>query len=619
MIRPFALVLCLLLAMPSVAKEKFQQPTPVHLDKQGEKWARASLKKMSLEQKIGQMFMIWAFARFTNFDSPEYLSLRDTMRKYHIGGFALTVSFDDGLLDKVPPLEAATLTNQLQRDSEFPLLFAADFERALAYRLTGVTSFPHAMAFGATRDPDYAREYGRITAQEARAIGVQWNWFPDADVNSNPANPIINTRSFGEDPGAVSDMVAADIEGARAGGLLTTAKHFPGHGDTNTDSHLAVPVVTGDRAHLDNIELPPFRAAIAAGVDAVMVAHVAVPALDPDPNHVATISPAVVTGLLKEQMGFKGLVVTDALLMKGLMKLFPEGGSAAAGRAAVEAVKAGDDVLIIPSDLAGSYNGLVQAVRNGEIPESRIDESVLKILRAKASVGLNKARLVDLDAVNRLIAAPKSLEIAQEIADEAVTLVRDNHKVLPFSESGAGTNSPQNAYHPPAETRDRTLLLIFTPDTRTDAGWALDRQMRARIPDVRTIYIDPRNAVAWERPVTDAVEQAQTVIAAVYLSPQGGAPANTAALSSTAEGLLHSVVQNAAEKTVVLAMGNPYFASQMPQLQNYLCTFSDAQVSELSAVKAMFGEIPTDGRLPVTIPGIAARGFGLAMSGGGQQ
>lgn len=619
MIRPVACVLCLLLAMPSSAKDRFQQPAPIHLDKQGDKWARASLKKMSLEQKIGQMFMIWAFARFTNFDGPEYLGLRDTMRKYHIGGFALTVSFDDGLLDKTPPLEAAALTNQLQRDSEFPLWFAADFERALAYRLTGVTSFPHAMAFGATRDPNYAREYGRITAQEARAIGVEWNWFPDADVNSDPNNPIINTRSFGEDPAAVSAMVAANIEGARAGGLLTTAKHFPGHGDTDVDSHHGVPIIHADRAHLDNIELPPFRAAINVGVDSIMVAHIEVPALDPDPNHVASISPAVVTGLLQEQMGFQGLVVTDALLMQGLMKLFPEGGSAAAGRAAVEAVKAGDDVLIIPSDLAGSYNGLLQAVRGGEIPESRIDQSVLKILRAKAEVGLNQATQVDINAVSRLVATPKSLEIAQEVADQAVTLVRDNHAVLPLKAVAQGTNSPQNTYQSAAENRGRTLLLIFTPDVRTDAGWVLERQVRARIPDVKTIYIEPRNAAAWSQPVMDQVSPAQTVIAAVYLSPQGGAAANMAALSSGPEGLLHQVVQTAAAKTVVVAMGNPYIASQMPEVQNYLCTFSDAEVSELSAAKALFGEIPTPGRLPVTIPGIAARGAGLSMSSGGTQ
>jgi beta-N-acetylhexosaminidase len=599
--------------MPGLAyaKEKFQQPGPVHLDQKGEKWARESLKKMSLEQKIGQMFMIWARAQFLNLDAPEYIALRDTMRKYHIGGFGLTVNFEDGFLYKNEPLEAATLVNQLQRDSEFPLIFAADFERGLGFRLNEVTSFPHAMAFGATGNVDYARESARITAQESRAIGVQWNWFPDADVNSNPLNPIINTRSFGEDPKQVSNMVVAYIEGAHQYGMLTTAKHFPGHGDTDIDSHLAVPSIKGDKAHLERVELPPFRAAIKAGVDAVMVAHLAVPALDPDPNHVASISPAIVTGLLKQQMGFNGLVITDALTMAGLTKLFPEGGSAGAGRAAVEAVKAGNDVLLIPSDLDGSYHGLLQAVRNGEIPESRIDESVLKILRAKASVGLNKATQVDINAINRIVAKPASLDTAEEIADEAITLVRDNHQVLPLKATPKGTNIGQNAYQPAAEDRNRTLVLIFSDDSRSDAGRVLEHQVKMRIPEAKAMYIDARNPAGLTQPVMDAVEQAQAVIAAVYLTPQGGAQTNRIALPNAPAAILQSVLRGAPDKTVVVAMGNPYLAAQLPEVKTYLCTFSDAQVSELSAVKAMFGEIPMSGRLPVSIPNVANRGAGL--------
>ena len=330
-------------------RRNFRQPGPVHLDKKGEKWARESLKKMSLEQKIGQMFMIWARAQFMNVDSPEYIGLRDTMRKYHIGGFGLTVQ----LRGRLALQERAAGSRDADQSAAKGFGVSSDLRAPTssagwAFASNDVTSFPHAMAFGATGDVEFARESARITAQEARAIGVQWNWFPDADVNSNPLNPIINTRSFGEDPKQVSDMVVAYIEGAHQYGMLTTAKHFPGHGDTDIDSHLAVPSVKGDKAHLESVELPPFHAAIKAGVDAVMVAHVAVPALDPDPDHVATISPAIVTGLLKQQMGFKGLVVTDALTMAGLTKLFPEGGSAGAGRAAVEAVKAGNDMLLIP-------------------------------------------------------------------------------------------------------------------------------------------------------------------------------------------------------------------------------------------------------------------------------
>jgi beta-N-acetylhexosaminidase len=605
------------------AKEKFQQPGPVHLDQKGEKWARESLKKMSLEQKIGQMFMIWARARFINITDPEYIGLRDTMRKYHVGGFGLTVNFDDGFLYKNEPLEAAMLINQLQKDSEFPLIFGADFERGLGFRLNDVTSFPHAMAFGATGDVEFAREAARITAQESRAIGVQWNWFPDADVNSNPLNPIINTRSFGEDPKQVSDMVVAYIEGAHQYGMLTTVKHFPGHGDTDTDSHLAVPSVKGDQEHLDKIELPPFRAAIKAGVDAVMVAHIAVPALDSDPNHVASISPVIVTGLLKQQMGFNGLVVTDALTMAGLTKLFPEGGSEGAARAAVEAVKAGNDMLLIPSNLEGSYQGLLRAVRNGEIPESRIDESVLKILRAKASVGLNRATQIDIDAVNRIVAQPASLATAEEIADEAVTLVRDNHQVLPLKATGPGTKIGQNAYQPMGELRNQTALLIFTDDSRSDAGRVLEHQVKMGIPNVQTIYIDSRNAAGLTQPVIEAVAQAEKVIAAVYLSPQGGAPTNRIVLQNASAALLENVLRNAADKTAVIAMGNPYVAAQFPEVKTYVCTFSDAQVSELSAAKAIFGEIPMSGRLPVTIPNVARRGAGLGgpspVSSGGSQ
>src|SRR6202142_3910910 len=269
-------------------------------------------------------------------------------------------------------------------------------------RLHGATEFPHAMAFGAANKLEYAEAFGRITGEEARAVGVHWNFFPDADVNSNPANPIINTRSFGEDPKQVGDLVTAYNKGAHEAGMLTTVKHFPGHGDTATDSHLGVASVNGDRAHLDSVELPPFRQAIAAGVDSVMVAHVTVPALDPDPNHVATISTSVVTDLLEKQMGFKGLIVTDALDMAGLTHLFANN----IGRAAGQAFKAGNDMLIIPADFPASFDAMVQAVQSGEISRERLDRSVLKILKAKASLDLEHARLVDINALSTTVGKP---------------------------------------------------------------------------------------------------------------------------------------------------------------------------------------------------------------------
>src|SRR5439155_9646469 len=252
---------------------------------------------------------------------------------YNIGGLLLTVHSEGPFLYRNQPLEAASFTNRLQQESKFPLLFAADFERGLAMRFIGTTVFPHPMAFGAAGNPQYVSAAAQIVAQEARAIGVQWNFYPIADVNSNPANPIINTRSFGEDPKQVSEMVSAYIRAARDAGMMTTAKHFPGHGDTESDSHLELARVGGDLQHLQSIELPPFQQAIAAGVDSVMVAHVTVPTLDPDPGHVASTSPAVIGNLLKEQLGFKGLVVPDAMDMNALMRLYVGHGANPSGRA----------------------------------------------------------------------------------------------------------------------------------------------------------------------------------------------------------------------------------------------------------------------------------------------
>src|SRR5258708_24990711 len=344
-LRKTGFLIVVLLSISAVAKTKFQ-PLPVHLDRGGEKWAEKTLRKMSPEEKVGQLFMIWTRAEFLNANSPEYMRLRDTMNKYHVGSFAMTVSYEPQFLYRNDPYEAADLLNRLQRDSKLPLLIAADFELGLSNRLNGTTSFPNAMAIGATGHLDYAEAFGRITGQEARAIGVHWNFFPVADVNSNPANPIINTRSFGEDPQQVGDFVTAYIRGAHSAGLLTTAKHFPGHGDTATDSHLGLAQVSGDRARLDAVELPPFRKAIAAGVDAVMVAHVTAPALDAKPNAVATVSPTIVTDLLKHQLGFNRIVITDALDMAGLTPLY----AADIGRGAGGSFKGGNDILLVPPD-----------------------------------------------------------------------------------------------------------------------------------------------------------------------------------------------------------------------------------------------------------------------------
>lgn len=605
MLRIFSIVfIAFILTVPLSAKDKHPKPVSARAER-GNKWAEKTLRKLTLQEKVGQVFMVWCRAGFLNVDDPEYLQLRDAMQKYHVGSFAMTVHVDGPFLLRTGPYEAAELLNRLQHDSKLPLLFAADFERGVATRLIGTTNFPHAMAFGADGNAADAEKFGRITGEEARAVGVHWNFFPDADVNSNPANPIINTRSFGEDPRQVGDLVTAYIKGAHEAGMLTTVKHFPGHGDTATDSHLGVASVNGDRSHLESIELPPFRQAIAAGVDSVMVAHVTVPALDSDPNHVATISSPVVSDLLEKQLGFKGIVVTDALDMAGLTHLFASN----IGRAAVEAFKAGNDLLLIPADLGASYDAMIKAIQSGEISRERLDQSVLKILKIKGALGLNDSRTVDLNALATEVGKPENLTFGQQVADSAITLVRDNGQVLPLKSKG--TNTAGLPYMTREETHNETVAVIFSDDVRTESGRAFARELRARVSDANVIYVDPRIVAGMSDEVLKTIDQAKRVIAAVYVIPTPGKIGNSVGMADATGALLQQVFDHAAHRTVVIAMGNPYLAADFPKIENYMCTFSNATVSEIAAVKALFGEIPIHGHLPVSIPNVAVRGSGI--------
>ncbi len=609
-------VVILLLSCFAQAAEKFQKVAPVQLTADGRKWAQKTLHKLSLEEKVGQMFMIQVRAQFMNLSGPEYTQLRDTIRRYHIGSIVLTVPYDSPFVYKQPPYEIAELVNQLQRDSELPLIVSADFERGPSMRLTNATPFPHAMAFGAAGKLQFIDDLARISAEESRALGVQWNLFPIADVNSNPANPIINIRSFGEDPAQVSQYVAEYIRVARQAGLMTTAKHFPGHGDTDMDTHLNVVRIDADRQRLERVEFPPFRAAIAAGVDSVMIEHEIVPALDPDPSRPASVSPEVIGKTLRGELGFQGLVIPDAMDMNALAKLFLAAGSGPQANPAVRAIQAGEDMVIMPSDLDAAYRGALEAVRNGVIPESRIDASVTKILEAKASVGLNRARLVDVTALPRVIATPQDLAKAQEIADAAVTLIRNSGRVLPLQ--AVGTKRPALTYGQVAEVGTRLLVIIFTDDMRTEAGQRLEREIRARVPDADVQYVDPRTAAAMTPVLAQKAARAEKVVAAVYLVPVwakmvqvGGEMKNSVSLGDAPAALMRAILNEAADKTAVVSLGTPYVIGEFPNIQTYFCTFSNVASSETSAAKALFGEIPFRGTLPVTIPGVAQRGEGL--------
>src|SRR5438093_4415263 len=376
----------------------------------------------------------------------------------HVGGFInITHGSPLGVV-KSQAYPTAVLNNQLQAKSKLPLLVGADFERGTAMRLDEGTSFPTAMALAAGGNLKDAYTMGKITALEARAVGVHWIYAPDADVNNNPGNPIINTRSFGENPERVAQFVSEFVRGVRENGGLATAKHFPGHGDTAADSHIDLPVIRADRPRLDALELVPFRAAISARVDRIMAGHLNVPSLEPDPNTPATLSHNILTDLLRNQLGYQGLIVTDAMDMGGITVRY------APGEAAVRAVAAGVDCLLMPPVPDAAFEALQAAVKSGRISKERLDASVRRILQAKARLGLNANRLVDVNAVNKKLGSAAWQKEAQDISDRGVTLLRDTPHRLPLD----GTKS------------SRALLLAFYADPEPYPGEDLERELRSR-------------------------------------------------------------------------------------------------------------------------------------------
>jgi len=586
---------------------------PVKLTKEGRTWAEHVLKGLSLEKKVGQMLQVRYYGDYKDFNSEGYQQVRDEVQKYQIGSVLLVVHFNHADQLRSSPKNAAKVANQLQTDSELPLLLAADFERGVASRVRDAPEFPWPMAFGAVGDRFQVERFAAIMARQARAIGIQWALAPVADVNDNPANPIINDRSFGEDPEQVGELVADFIRGAHENGLLVTAKHFPGYGDSSVDSHHAVASIDGDLSHLHAIELPPFKKAIEAGVDSILLAHARVPAIDPNPAKIATISSKVVTEVLKHELGFKGVVLTDAMQMAGLAELYdPQKGSPLA-QAAVDAIKAGCDIIMMPTDLDGAFHAIVNAVRSGEIPESDIDASVLKILEMKASVGLDKSRLVDVGRVSSLVSNPEDMEFAEHISDEAVTLVRENGRTLPLQKSSVISESTEGPVAS-SQTNRGVVAILLAEVLESSNGHSFETALKSRCPDAEVFYFDGRFSVGLTPQILKAVSEAAKVVVVAYSTARQIRVNGELVQSFGPWGpgrLLQQILTIAPEKTVVIALGSPYLIENFPEIQTYICTYAMAASSEVSAVKALFGELQARGKLPVTLPDVAARGFSL--------
>lgn len=578
-----AISLCAALAAAAV-KPKEKKPADPSSNSTVRKWMRG----MSLHDKVAQLVMMPVYGEVTNTRSAAFRKYQHFVRDLHVGGVIVTGHIINGTIRNAEPFAMAAVLNRLQKTSKIPLLVSADFERGTSMRVTSTTAWPYSMAFAAAKDLDGARYEGAETAREARALGVNWLFAPVSDVNNNPDNPIINIRSYGEDPAEVSSFVQAFIAGAHSdthNPVLVTAKHFPGHGDTAQDSHLGLAKIDADRDRIESVELPPFRAAIAAGVDSVMTAHLAVPALEPE-NEPATVSSKIITGVLKEELGFRGLVVTDAMDMEGLASLYDT------GEASVRAIEAGADVLLMPKKAEDAINGVMTAVQRGRITRQRLDESVAKVLAAKARLGLNRKKVVDLDGIDEVVDSPEAEERAQQVADHAVTLVKDEKDALPLR-------------HP-----ETTCLIAMTESRRNQQGQRLLEEVKKRAPNMMTATVDPSMSKDDLEQVSQKTAGCTQIIAAAYVTVS--AYRGNVALAGGFPDFLNGLIAGKTPVTLV-ALGNPYLVRAFPTVGTYVTTYSPTPTSEVSLARALFGESAITGHLPVTIPGVAKYGDGIQL------
>jgi beta-N-acetylhexosaminidase len=566
------------------------------------KWADKQLKKMSVEEKVGQVVYIGLNARFANQNSDYFKELRRHVVDNHIGGI---------IFFGAPIYETTIVANRAQEMAEMPMLMSLDAETGIGMRFEDATNFPWAMAIGATGNPDFARRMGVITGREARAIGVQHIFAPVLDVNNNAANPVINVRSFGEDPEMVGKFGSAFIEGIQSERVIATAKHFPGHGDTNVDSHRGLPIIDHSLASLEKTELVPFRAAVNDGVASIMIAHIALPQIDNEEikplktyqggdaergaeivNQTATVpatlSAKVQTDLLKKDMGFDGLIVTDAMSMSGLTIYFTQ------EEAGVRAFLAGADILEKPADTDAMIRGLINAVKSGRITEQRLDDSVKKILAWKYEVGLIKEKMTPIDQIDKIVSGPESDQLAREIAEKAITLVRNDGGLIPLDKN--------------AKVAVLAISNGFDPET-TFAP--LTRELRANGIKFDAALIQENTSVEQIAKARTMAENADVVIAAMYGRVRSGAK-NSVGLPDAGAAILRDLIAND-KKIVGVSLGNPYILGSFPQMKTYLVTYGDMPALQRSAVKAMLGMQDITGRLPISLPGLYPRGTGIQL------
>ncbi|MDI6699052.1 MAG: glycoside hydrolase family 3 N-terminal domain-containing protein [Candidatus Saccharicenans sp.] len=542
------------------------------------RWVEKTIRNMTLDEKVGQLVVARYSGEFFNYDSPYLKNLEALVKKYHLGGLILFGG---------EALETAYFTNHFQKLAKIPLLIASDLERGAGNQVTGATLFPPLMALGAADSEELAYEMGRVTAIEGRALGIHMTYAPVVDVNINPDNPIINTRSVGEDPEQVARIARAFIRGCQGSGMMATAKHFPGHGDTDQDSHSLLPVIRADEERLNRVELHPFRVAIEAGVESVMTAHLYIPALEPEEGLPATLSPRIMTDLLRKQMGFRGLIVTDALEMRGITGYFGD------EEAALRALKAGVDLLLLPLDPVKVIEHLKQAVRNGELPVSRLEESLRRVLLAKTRLGLHRQRFVSLERLPLILGKQEFRDTARKAFASAMTLVKNDNNLLPIK-------------------KDKKIVLMSLSSDPGDyfAGRRLASELVNRLPATRVFYADGDTGRERLTEAMSASLSADLVVAALFSSLRSGK--GTVDLEPVQVEFIRQL-KAAGVRVVALSFGSPYFLRHFPEIDGYLCFYRNTPETQELAALALAGEIRISGRLPVSLPGLYPRGHGLIL------
>ena len=586
------------------AGSRLQQPPAPPLDRAATRWVDDTFKKMTLDDKVGQLVFSSFNSTYLATDTDAFDAAAKKVAELRLGGFHVFGGSEPvpgallnsayGAVTLGQPLAAASILNRLQTLSTIPLLNTADFEAGAGFRIQGATAFPRQMAVGAAADENLAAELARITAIESRAIGVHVNFSPIADVNNNARNPVINTRSFGEQPEMVGRLTAAYVRGYREGGMLSTLKHFPGHGDTEVDSHLGLPIIPHPRERLSSVELPPFLAGIEAGADAVMTAHIQLPALDAAQFSPATLSRPIVTDLLRGELKFSGLVFTDSMGMDAVAdRLSP-------GDAAVRAIRAGNDVILHSPDDAAAVMAIKLAVERGEIPIAQIDASVRRLLQTKARLSLHKSRTVSLDDLPTKVGGRQHAKVAQDVSARSITLVKDDRNQVPLR-----------------VPREASILYLSVLDY--PSGWRIAAPSRTFLPELRKRWPSVTAIELSDRSTPDEIDLVRAtaarydaIVAAVFVRASSGS--GRMDLSPALLTLLADFARQTAgtpKPFVTVFFGNPYVPLGVPSLPAVMLTYDFYDLAELSAIRALAGEAPIAGRLPISLPGMFEAGYGI--------